>query len=178
VRRAEVRPLAIHLGVGVREVEVQPLGIDTRPDDQPALPALLHLPEQLRLDLQVPREVVLARLQHRTRGRGRIAAALEDDALEVRFPWLAVVLVDGVGHLIIHREALDDERAGPDRVQPERVVRFRAAILQDVLRVDRTLGIARETGVPERIRLREGHHGGEVVRRLDRRDLFEDLQRG
>ena len=80
-------------------------------------PGRLHVGEDRGVELEVPGVVVLARLQHRPRRPGRVAAALDRHRGEVRLVGLAVALVGGVGDHVVGAELGDDERAGADRAE-------------------------------------------------------------
>src|SRR5438093_187859 len=80
--RLERRLLALDLLVRVGQVHQDLLDARAGRGDDRALAALFDVLQDRPLDLQVPGVVVLAGLQDRPRGRGRVAAALELDAVE------------------------------------------------------------------------------------------------
>src|SRR5690606_26291207 len=123
VRRVHLGALAVDLGPGVGELEVEALDRRATLDDDFAGGVVgYEAVEDLRLDLQVPGVVVLAGLEDGARRRGRIAATLDDDAGEGGLVRLAVALVGDEDGLVVRRELLDHERAGADRAHHELVV--------------------------------------------------------
>ena len=154
--RLDARALAVDFVPRVLGVELDELDVAALHDQRPALAAGLEAFEHLVFDLQVPGVVELAGLQHRARGRGRVAAALHLDRVEKRAVRHVVVRVDLAAHHVARLEVDELVRAGADRLQVgRRVARLRADVrCEHVLRDDHALGRDKERG-PERRRLRE-----------------------
>src|SRR5690606_19133763 len=175
MRGVLMRSLTVDFGIRVGKVDAQLLGGYTRELEDLAGPISLanHTEQDFRLDLQVPGIVVIACLKDRPRRRGRITAALEDDAAEIGLVWLPVVFVDDVDHLIVRGEGFDDIRPGSDRVGHERVVSV-TANLENVLRIDEA-GTGAGKGIgPKRVGTIEIDPDGELVEDLRSGDRFED----
>jgi hypothetical protein len=125
-----MRPLAVDLLVRVGLVEVKLLDARARRRHQVALSAPHDLLEHLRLDLQVPGVIVLARFEDRARSRDGVATALDLDPIERRLVRLPIVWVDRVGDQVAGPKVFHHEGTGPERLQVERRV---AGIGADVL---------------------------------------------
>ncbi len=172
MRGLDVRPLALHLGPRVGEVALHVLGVAGGPDVDAPLAALLHAPQDVVLHLQVPGVVVLAGLQHRARGGGRVAAPLHLDGVEERAVGHVIGGVRLPPHRVARLEVDEAVRSGPDRLQ----VGGRLAALGPPERVEDMLGensaaVAAEGIGPERLGLVEGDLDGVAVDPVDLRDL-------
>jgi hypothetical protein len=153
VRRPGTRALAVDLAPGIRVVELDVLGVAGGPDDDAALAALLEASQDVVLDLQVPRVVVLAGLQDGARrGRG-IAAAFHLDGVEERAVGHVIGRVELAAHGIAGLELDEPISAGADGTQVRRrLARLRPfERLEDVLGDDHAAGAAEGVG-PERCR--------------------------
>ena len=160
--------LAVHFLVRVGVVELDMLDIGAGGQVDLALARSFQLLEDLILDLQVPGIVVFAGLQHRPRGRYRIAAALHLHGVEERLVGDVVVRIDLAGHQVARVERLELERPCAHRFQVGRsVARLAAAVLpEQVLGNDHA--VEADEGIrPERCRLGEDHLDGMVVDLLD-----------
>ena len=118
--RLDARPLAVDLLPGVGVVELDVLDVAAGGDVDAALAARLQPLQDLVLDLHVPGKIVFAGLQHRARGRHRIAAALHLDGVEIRPVGHVVVRVDLAVHQIAGIERHEHVGAGADRRQVRR----------------------------------------------------------
>ena len=134
----------------------------------PALATLLQAQQDFVLDLHVPGEIIFAGLQHRTRGRDGIAAALEFKAVEMGLVGHVVVRVDHAREQIARLEFLEEVRAGADRGEVGRRFAGLGAgeILEQMLGDDHA-GDADESLGPERLGDIEHHLDGERVDFLD-----------
>ncbi len=169
-----VGPLPFMLGPRVRELEVQAFDGDARVLHQHARSVFRdHAVEQVRLDLELPREVELTGLEHGPRRRGRVTPALDLDGGEEGLVRLAVVLVDDVRRAIVRREALDHVGAGADGVQREGVVRLRTG-LEDVLRIDEAGRGTGERIEPEGVGFDEVDRHRQVIDNLGALDRGKD----
>ena len=138
-----------------------------------------HLLQHLGLDLQVPGVVELAGRQHRARGGGGIAAALEGDGGEGGLAGLAVALVGREDDHVVGAELVDPEGAGADGAEillraglrPGAGAVFELRLLQD------GRGGADEGPVGEGLGDAEADAHGVVVQRLDAGDIREAGQR-
>src|SRR4030095_14852697 len=107
MRHLQAGTLAVDLRIGVGEVQQDVLNRATPSLDDDAYAFLLHLLQLVAVDLKVPREVVLAALQHGAGSAGRIAAPFEFNAVEEGTILEMVIGVDLRKHQIIRPE-LDD----------------------------------------------------------------------
>ena len=140
------------------------------------LDLMLHLafaggfqPEQdFVFDLHVPGIIIFAGLQHRARGRYRVAAALDFQRVEMR-PVGDVVVGVALGQHHVARLEIDEHvGAGADRLQiGRRVARFAADVIRkQMFWEDHAVGADKGIG-PVRRRLVEEDANGEIV------DLFD-----
>ncbi len=157
MRGVHLRPLAVHLGPRIGEVDVDPLDPDVRCHQQHTGRIVpLQAGRQFGLDGDVPAEVEVARLDHTPGCRGRIAATLENDPAEIGLGRLPVVLVDGIDHLVIDRELVDLVWTSPDRIGLEGIDCLLPSTFQHVLRVDHARTGTRVAIAPGWVRLGEG----------------------
>ena len=155
--------------IRIRLVDHQPFHVGAEPHDDFAFPGGRHLLEDLRLHLQVPRVVVLAGLEHRPRGRRRIAAALQSHSLHPRLAWFAKALVGRVRDHVVGAEFIDLERAGTDRgevLQGALGCPDPCAVLELFVLDDRCDGTHERT-VRDRFGHAERHPHGMVVKRFE-----------
>src|SRR5690606_38176613 len=175
---AELRALAVDLGVGVGEVDENALDADAGDDQQRAgLGGVLHLVEDVSLDLEIPGIVNVAGLHRAARRRGRVAAAFQLDALEPGLIAEAIIFVDLVGDNVAGLELGDLVRPGADGRHVELVVAGGRAdgTLEDVLRQDLAAVTSSEGHHPGRVRVGEMESHGVIV---DDLDILDDLVGG
>ncbi len=164
----DAAPFAVDLGERIGRVELDELYVTAWHDVHFALAARFHALEHFVLNLQVPRVVVLARLQYGTRGRGRVAAAFHLDGIEERAVRHVVIHVDFAAHDVARLEVNEFVRPGTDRLEiGRRLARFGAAISRkQVLRNDHAFR-RNEGRRPERRRFGERHLDGVRVNLVD-----------
>ena len=109
--------LAVDFRVRVVPGELDELERAAGRDEHAPLAAVFHAPQHVVLDLQVPREVELAGLQHRARRRHGVAAALDLDAVEVRPVRLVIVRVDLAAQQVARLEVDEAEGPGADGLE-------------------------------------------------------------
>src|SRR5262245_2631447 len=95
--------LAIDLGPWIGAVELDVLDVAARGDFDAPTPAFLQTLKDLVLNLQVPRVVVLAGLQHGARGRDGVAAAFHLDRVEVGPVGQVVIRIELAPHEVARR---------------------------------------------------------------------------
>ena len=168
VRGPGARALALDLGPGIGEVAHRVLDVARRPDIDAALAALLEPQEDVVLHLQVPGVVDLAGLEHGTRRRGRVAAALHLERVEERPVGNVVARVELGAHDVAGPEVDDAVGARPDGLE----VGGRLAGVGALVRLEHVLGqdhaaVAAEGVGPEGLGPREGDLDGVAVGLVD-----------
>ncbi len=166
----DARALAVDLGRRVGEIELDVLDVTGGNDVDAAFAARFQPREDLVLDLQVPRVVELAGLQHGARRRDGVAAALHFDGVEERAVRLVVIGVQRAAHDVARREVDELVRPGADRLQVVgRLPRLRALVRLEQMLGDDHAARADERIRPERRRLRvlDAHRVGVDGRHFD-----------
>ena len=120
----------------VGEVELDEFDVAAGNHVDAALAALFQLEQDLVFDLQVPRIVEFAGLQHCARGRNGVAAPLHLDGVEERAVRLVIIRVERAADNIARCEVDELVGSGTHRLQ---VVR-RVARLGTLVRLEQMLG--------------------------------------
>ena len=143
-----------------------------RPDVDAPLAALLHAQEDVVLHLHVPGVVVLAGLEHRPGGRGRVTSALHLERVEERPVGHVVRRVELGPHDVAGPEVHDAVGAGAHGLQVRRRLPGLGAleILEHVLGHDHAAVAAEGVG-PEGLGPAERDLDGVAIDLVDPRDL-------
>src|SRR4029453_4153057 len=109
-------------GPWIGAVELDVLDVAARGDFDAPTPAFLQTLKDLVLNLQVPRVVVLAGLQHGARGRDGVAAPLHLDRVEVRPVGQVEIRIELAPHEVAWRKRDKPIRTGADRLEVGRCI--------------------------------------------------------
>ena len=132
VLRLRIRTFTVHLGPGIRGVDLNMLDRHSGYDLDAALgvDTAFKFEEDLVLDLRIPRIIVVAGLDHGTGRRHGIAAALQLDRVEMR----------PVGHMIGGVALALDQIAGLEIDEPIRTGPHRLQVCRRLARIGAFIG--------------------------------------